>query len=120
MNDNNYMNPDTDNMFRELKYIESRCFGDRTISFGEGEKEDGYIYIDCVSDETQIRLAMPTSNLNHMSILCSVQSDSEEKVAEITSYIEKAMRDEHKDFKEVETFDEAIKLILTTLREIKL
>lgn len=112
----------TEKMFNELKYRVSRRLEDRTISVSEIYEVNGceFIYLDCVNDKTQIRVEMDLDSPTSSTLRFDIKSVSEEKVAEITSYINDNMRNSGNDIAHFDEFPEAIKLLISVLGEVDL
>ncbi len=108
--------------FKELKYSHSDCFGDRTIGISEVD-ENGYIYIDCIKGEKQIRTSIGIEDKKHSSyVAISIQwkNVSDKKVAKIGSKIKGIQRKEKDELDLYRTLHKVFDVIITSMKEIDL
>ncbi len=117
----------TENTFRKLNYERSLRLEDRTISISEIYKEDGceFIYLDCVNAETQIRVKLDFDDPSSLTVHFYIKSASEEKTAEIRSYIITTYINENMNVSDdgivhFDEFSEVIQLLISVLREVNL
>lgn len=112
----------TKNMFKKLKYEKIMRLEDRTLSVSKIYKVDGceFIYLDCVNDETQIRVKMDLDNPSSVTLRFDIKSVSEEKVAEIKSYINENMHVSGDGTARFDEFPEVIKSLISVLGEVNL
>lgn len=108
--------------FKELKYSRSNCFGDRTIGVSEVD-ENGYIYIDCIKGEKQIRASIGIEDKKHSSYLAiSIQGKnvSDKKVAKIGAKIKGIQREGKNKPDLAITLHKVLDVIITSMKEIDL
>ena len=116
----------TENTFEKLDYEHSMHLEDRTISLSEIYEEDGckFAYLDCVNTETQIRVKLNFDNLSPLIVNFYIKSASEEKIAEIKSYIIKTYTNENMNTSDVivhfDEFSEVIRSLISVLKEVNL
>ncbi|WP_295219664.1 hypothetical protein [Ruminococcus sp.] len=112
----------TEKMSQEQKYLCIDQFEDRTIRVSEIIKMDGceFLYLDCVNDETQIRVKMVLDNPSSVTLRFGIKSVSEEKVAEITSYINENMHVSGDGTARFDEFPEVIKALILVLGKVNL
>ena len=119
----------TENPFQELNYEDSFRLKDRTISFSELYEEDGckFAYLDCVNDEAQIRVKLEFDNPNPSSLTLRfyIKSYSEEKIAEIKSYIIKTYTNENMNISDdgiihFDEISEVARSLISVLKEVNL
>lgn len=121
------MNMNTENTFEKLNYQGSLRLEDRTISLSEIYEEDGckFAYLDCVNDEAQIRVKLNFDNLSPLIVNFYIESASEEKIAEIKSYIIKTYTNENMNTSDdvivhFDEFSEVIRSLISVLKEVNL
>ncbi len=117
----------TENTFEKLDYEHSMHLEDRTISVSKIYEENGceFIYFDCVNTETQIRVKLNFDNLSPLIVNFYIKSASEEKIAEIKSYIIKTYTNENMNTSDVvivhfDEFSEVIRSLISVLKEVNL
>ena len=112
----------TENTFEKLDYEHSMHLEDRTISLSEIYEEDGckFAYLDCVNTETQIRVKLNFDNLSPLIVNFYIKSASEEKIAEIKSYINENMNTSDDGIAHFDEFSEVIRSLISVLKEVNL
>ena len=112
----------TEKMSQEKKYRCIKHFDDRIISVSEIYEVNGceFIYLDCVNDETQICVKMDLDNPSSVTLHFDIKSVSEEKVAEIKSYVNENMHVSGDGTARFDEFPEVIKLLISVLGEVNL
>lgn len=112
----------TEKMSQEQKYLCIDQFEDRTIRISDMIEMDGckFLYMDCVNDETQICAKMGLDNSSSLTLRFDIKSVSEEKVAEITSYINENMHVSGDGTARFDEFPEVIKALILVLGKVNL
>lgn len=113
---------DEENEFKELKYSHSSCFGDRTIGVSEAD-ENGYIYIDCIKGEKQIRVSISVEDEERSSyVVISIQGKnvSDKKVEKIGAKIKGIQREGKNKLDLSTTLRKVLDVIITSMKEIDL